>query len=415
MAHLYQRVWPVSVDIRGILNGTADYEFRVVFVQKSANRDGSAVSGLLIVKTMIGAGADVTVVFGHDGEMVIEYQAAGCDCMIVDHGDWLRPGGVFRSARRLVKERRAGVAISRATKDLRPDLFYVNSLASYAGAIAGHNAGVPVIWHVRELFADADGEAHPPRSGGKWFVRREIARLANATVAVSNVVAQQVLGSSQVNYAEIISNAVPDELLDAPIDRESSRTQFSWLEADFVIGAVGSIRPVKGFDNLIRAVPYIRSILPNVVIAIAGEGDGYDLLALATELDVLDCLRLLGPINPIRSFYDGCDVICVPSRSESFGRVAIEAMSRGVPVVASAVGGMLETIEDGVTGLLVHPESPDQIAKAILKLASDAAYRDKLSCSGQAETRHNFSATTVTSQTEQLIHRVVEALNPNSR
>ena len=79
------------------------------------------------------------------------------------------------------------------------------------------------------------------------------------------------------------------------------------------------------------------------------------------------------PHHILSSYYRAADVVLVPSRSESFGLVALEAAACGIPVVASAVGGLLNIVDDGVTGLLVDGRDPDRYARAIDQLLDDPA------------------------------------------
>ena len=95
--------------------------------------------------------------------------------------------------------------------------------------------------------------------------------------------------------------------------------------------------------------------------------------ALAAELGVADRVVFVEPQphHLLSSYYRAADVVIVPSRSESFGLVALEAAACGIPVVASAVGGLLNVVHDGVTGLLVEGRRPERFARAITQLIDD--------------------------------------------
>ena len=96
---------------------------------------------------------------------------------------------------------------------------------------------------------------------------------------------------------------------------------------------------------------------------------------LAVGLGVDDRVRFVAPLphHILSSWYRAADVVIVPSRSESFGLVALEAAACGIPVVASAVGGLLNIVHDGVTGLLVDGRDPDRYARAIEQVLADPA------------------------------------------
>lgn len=374
----------------------------VVIIQRSAERDGSAMSGLTVVDAIHGLHGCAHVIFGADGPVIADYQSAGCQTSIVPHGQWLLKASLFRSLRRLTRDWNSSLSIASVLRTLAPDLVYVNSLFGWAGALAARKIRVPVVWHLRELFTDVGGEAHPPAIGGKWLVRREIRRLSSHVVVVSRDVACQVLATDP-EAVSVISNAVGKDFDKKPLRGREVRGQFGFGEHQFVVGAIGSIRPVKGFDVLVRAIATLRESIPHLIVAIAGNGDGSRLTELAEEFGVTENLRLLGCVHPIRPFYGSCDVICVPSRSESFGRVALEAMASGVPVVATAVGGMKDTIVDGETGLLVEPESPTGVAHAIVRIYRDEPFRAALVEAARADFASRFHTESIIRGLQELI------------
>jgi D-inositol-3-phosphate glycosyltransferase len=120
----------------------------------------------------------------------------------------------------------------------------------------------------------------------------------------------------------------------------------------------------------------------DAMLAIVGGASGADglaemasLRALADELGVAGRVAFVDPKphHLLSSYYRAADVVIVPSRSESFGLVALEAAACGIPVVASAVGGLLNVVHDGVTGLLVEGRHPERFARAVTQLIDDPA------------------------------------------
>ena len=114
-----------------------------------------------------------------------------------------------------------------------------------------------------------------------------------------------------------------------------------------------------------------------VVVGGASGADGTTGLAearsLAVELGVADRVIFVPPKphHLLSSYYRAADVVIVPSRSESFGLVALEAAACGIPVVASAVGGLLNVVHDGVTGLLVEGRQPERFSRALAQVLDD--------------------------------------------
>ena len=137
----------------------------------------------------------------------------------------------------------------------------------------------------------------------------------------------------------------------------------------------------KGISYVISA----SKALPGVTFLVAG--DGPDREALTAQIDGLGVknVQLLGRIDSIPTLLAAADIACVPSLTEGQGIFALEAMAAGLPVVASNVGGLPEMIEDGVTGLLIPPSSPDAIATAISQLRRSHDLRTRLGLAAQAK------------------------------
>ena len=119
---------------------------------------------------------------------------------------------------------------------------------------------------------------------------------------------------------------------------------------------IGRLIPIKGHLVLLRALAQARARVPDVVLDVAGRGPLEPALkAYARELGLEDAVRFLGFVSPVQSAVENAAVVVVPSLGEGFGMVALEAMERARPVIASAVGGLPEIVADGETGLVVPP------------------------------------------------------------
>ena len=132
------------------------------------------------------------------------------------------------------------------------------------------------------------------------------------------------------------------------------------------IAVIGMIRPEKGQDLAVRAAHRLRQTGIEIELVLAGDGTLRPAVeSLARTLGVEDCVRLLGDVSDTIAVIDAADIVLMPSRFESFGYVALEAMLRRRPVVAAAVGGLRETVLPGKTGILVEDMSPGGFAAAI--------------------------------------------------
>jgi D-inositol-3-phosphate glycosyltransferase len=158
---------------------------------------------------------------------------------------------------------------------------------------------------------------------------------------------------------------------------------------------VGRIQPLKAPDVAIRALAALgrRDALLLVVGGASGaEGNGETARAheLVADLDLQDQVRFVPPQphHILSTYYRAADVVLIPSRSESFGLVALEAAACGVPIVASAVGGLLSLVDDGETGLLIRDRTPEDFAKAIERILDEPALAASMGIASAARAKH---------------------------
>lgn len=162
----------------------------------------------------------------------------------------------------------------------------------------------------------------------------------------------------------------------------------------------GRLYPTKGQDVLLRALPSILEEFPDLLCDFIGDGPSKEnLLDLAAELGVLKACEFKGlraNDDVLRAMSSSVATI-VPSRSESFGWVNIESMAMGTPVVASAVGGIVDVVEDGKSGFLVEPDDPAMLADKILAILQNPALRDELSRGARATFLERYDLTALAS------------------
>ena len=149
---------------------------------------------------------------------------------------------------------------------------------------------------------------------------------------------------------------------------------------------VGRLHPVKGVQYLIEAMATVHQEMPDVKLVIVGDGaERSRLEELAEILDLKSCIQFAGqvPQERIPQMMHQADVFALPSLSESFGIVNLEAMAAGLPIVATNVGGIPDIVEDGVNGYLVNAKNPDEIADRILMLMQNSEMREKISANNR--------------------------------
>lgn len=155
---------------------------------------------------------------------------------------------------------------------------------------------------------------------------------------------------------------------------------------------VSRLIPRKGLGELIEAVASLGDLRVELVVVGTGPSEA-DLHQLAAQHRISDRVRFLGYCSrdTVRIENARSDLFVLPTHSEAFANVILEAMSAGLPVVASRVGGVAEAVVDGKTGILVEPQRPEQLADAIRRLAQDPALREEFGREGWKRARSLFT------------------------
>ncbi len=192
-----------------------------------------------------------------------------------------------------------------------------------------------------------------------------------------------------------------------PQPRAAARGRLQLQDDDLAVLFVGRIDPIKGIDTLVDAAELIiqqgQLAMPPVFVIVGGDldeaGDPAGPLAKVAadirERGLSAHFRLLGswPQDQLPVAYSAADVVAVPSRYESFGLVAVEALACGAPVVASRAGGLRFTIDEGLSGLLVKPQSPQALADGLVAVLGNNDLRAAMSQAARPSVeRYDWSA-----------------------
>ena len=282
-------------------------------------------------------------------------------------------------------------------------------LSGWVGRSAKEIWRVPLVASFHTLgkvknYSLARGEEPEPdfRLEGEERVIEEADRILAPTPAE----AAQLVGLYRADPAAI--RIVPpgvDHTIFFPRDKHDARARLH-LDPDMCLALyVGRLQPHKGPDIAVRTLAEAVAREPGrcLVLAVVGGPSGSThgeevarILDLATALDVADRVMLFPPQPQRRlaDFYAAADVALVPSRSESFGLVALEAQACGTPVVAAAVGGLRYVVHDGETGFLVEGHDPSDHADRLLRVLADPALAGRVGEEGARQAlRFTWDAT----------------------
>jgi L-malate glycosyltransferase len=169
-----------------------------------------------------------------------------------------------------------------------------------------------------------------------------------------------------------------------------------------VLMHVSNFRPVKRVRDIVRIFARVREAVPSVLVMVGDGPDRVDAEEEARRLGLDQDVAFLGKIEAVAPLLAGADLFLLPSQSESFGLSALEALASGVPVVASAAGGLLEVVRDGVTGFLCPVGDVDGMARAAIDILADRARWAEMSRVAAVDARERFALDQVVAQYEAL-------------
>ena len=219
----------------------------------------------------------------------------------------------------------------------------------------------------------------------EWVQKRALRSLNHKTdmvIAVSNAVRDFLVKSDLVpeKRVRVIPNGI--ELAETVLDsrlRGNDKFIVSHGHNPPLIGTVGNLNSQKGHQYLIEAMPEILKSYPHLTLEIIGEGEERESLEkIIDELNLKKHVTLLGGNVSRERIESKWDIFVLPSISETFGIVILEAMKLGLPVVASKVGGVTDIVKEGKNGLLIKSKNPSAIASAVLELLNHPALAAKL-------------------------------------
>jgi len=267
--------------------------------------------------------------------------------------------------------------------------------ANVLSRVAGRLGGAAVISHVH-----IENHFRPNRGARAIHTALDngSARLAARVIAVSGDTRSSLVAQGYPPHlVEVVHNGIDVE---SEGSRRGSglRAELDVPEGAVLIGEIARLCDVKGQRELIEAT----ALVPDVQVAIAGadleQNGAYRALLerLAADRGVSDRVHFLGFRDDASAVLDQLDVVVLPSWIEGLPIIVLEAMAHAKPVIATAVGGTAELVEDGETGLLVAPRDPPQLAGAIRSLAADASLRDRLGRAGRGRVERCFSESEMT-------------------
>ena len=291
------------------------------------------------------------------------------------------------------------------------DVLLANSQkALVVGALASKMAGKPLIWCLRDILT-ADHFSGFNRKAVVFLANR----FANRIVANSQAtLAAFVASGGRTQRTRVVYNGIdipPDPTREIATAAREIRNNLGWDGAK-VVGLFSRLAPWKGQHVLLEALPKVPELYALFVGApLFGDEVLYqqELEAKAASLGLGDRVRFLGFREDIPALLEAVDFVAHTSVApEPFGRVIVEGMLAGKPVIATRAGGACEIIEDGITGRLVTPGDADALAKALRALIEQPNEAARLARAGRASAHERFSVKAMLLGIEQAVAEAME-------
>jgi glycosyltransferase involved in cell wall biosynthesis len=239
-------------------------------------------------------------------------------------------------------------------------------------------------------------------SASSFLTRRKF-RNADRVIAVSQAVKEGLVaaGVDPARIAVIRDGVRADDTTVDPAERERVRRLFHLAPSDRLVLHLAHLGAEKGQRDLIAAASRICAAVPDAHIAIVGGGKLRERLEREAAASGTAHILFVGfwPPEHVPALLAAASVFVLPSRQEGLGSVLLQAMAAGLPVVATAVGGIPEIVRDGSTGLLVPPRDSAALAAAVVRVLTDSALADRLAAAGLAFARKEGSAARMVEET----------------
>jgi glycosyltransferase involved in cell wall biosynthesis len=277
--------------------------------------------------------------------------------------------------------------------------------ANVPAAVLARVAGVPVV------IAHEHGSVRYGESVRRLLNQHIVGHLADTVLAVSDWDRRRLIDDQGIaaDRVEVLRNGI----LRLPADAPDIRAELAPPGVP-IIGALGRLDPVKGYDDLLAALRLLKDEGLTFRCVIAGVGpDERRLREVIDQNDLGDEVRLLGLRDDVPSLLHAFDVAVMSSHSEGAPLAILEYMAAGLPIVATRVGGIPELIEDGVHGLLVPPGDPAGLAAAVGRILRDPGLARRLGDTARRRQQAEFDLDVVVRRLESLYVTLYERAAAN--
>jgi glycosyltransferase involved in cell wall biosynthesis len=380
---------------------------KVCFISHSSSRGGAELSMLELIDALLARNVQCACVLPGRGPLYDLLADRGVETIIIPFKQWVHSGkSFFGRARRMLPLRHLPALVRLATviQQSRCDVVFTNTITVGVGAVAAKFAGKPHIWHIREFGYDDHRLSYDL---GQRVSRNLIGRLSSACIANSKAVAEEYRPSLAGTELTVVYNSVAMPTLD-----EGTPADVPWRHDGAIRCALlGKLLPGKGQQDAVHALANLgRRNVPAELLLLGGAVDkeyGQHIGRIVQQHHLTDRVHIVGHCERPMPLLNTTDVILMCSRREAFGRVTVEGMKLGKPVIGTRSGGTPEIVQDGETGFLYTPGDAQELAAKIGHLYANRAVRESMGAQARLRAWQRFNQPKYGREVEDILQRVV--------
>ena len=352
------------------------------------------VSGLLEYKAL-----NITAILYNSGILEERLRQLGVPVWVIDEENY-NSLNLIRETNKILKEMECHILHSHRYKE------------NVLGALARINTGVKC--HVCTVHGLSE-----PFKGFKLY-KAKIYEFCNylagrfsadRIIAVSDDTRKHLAKKYGSSKLITIHNGIDiDSLLDPQFRTMVSKKELGLGEDSFILGTIGRLMPVKGYEYLLKAFKLLQDKHDNLVLLIIGDGPERDALeSLAQDLKISAKVVFYGFTENVSAMMGLFGIFILSSLSEGISLSLLEAMAAGIPAVVTSVGGNPEVISHNKTGLLVPPRNEYALAEACSILLTDQKFRSQLSLNGQHNVAQRFTKKAMAGMVSNLYRELIDS------
>jgi glycosyltransferase involved in cell wall biosynthesis len=305
--------------------------------------------------------------------------------------------------------------INRAIREFHPEVVHTHSgKAGFVGRVAARACGVPAIVHTVHGAPFHPYQGRAARTVLRWCERFAAVR-CDMLVSVADAMTDRLVEARvapREKFATVYSGMEVERFLAADEHRQHVRKQFGYDDRHVVVGKIARLFHLKGHQYVVRAAEQIVAARPEVRFLFVGDG----LLSRSIREQVCRAgletyFQFAGLVEPeqIPAMLGAMDIVVHASLREGLARVLPQALIAGKPVISYDIDGAREVVIDGQTGVLLPPESVDELAAAVCRLAADPALRARLGAEGRRRFAQAFRHEHMTEKLRQLYEHILSS------